>query len=423
MDDARLANLLGVTALAAVDRLRPPVDEQAGHGGGAAGALVHLRAWPGESVESLRRVLGISQPATVRTVNRLVADGLLERRPGPDRRTASLVLSDSGRKAAVRVREARAEALQGFLEPLDEDERAKLLPLLERLAASLAGDRGGAVRVCRLCDRGRLLRVGSLPARPRSAAMRRRTAPGRPSALALATAGIGVVGTAYGMARYGYGLLLPDIRRDYGLSTADARRDRRRLVRRLPRGQHRGRRARRPRRAAIARARRRSDGRRRHGARRPLDRPRAARRRRAGRRRERGVRAAAVHRRGAVVRRRGQDARARLRASAAAPAGASRSRRRLRSPPAARGAAHGWRSRRSARSRPRGRCTCSRAAAAAPPRAICRGCGSAGSSARARGRSSPARCWSGSARRCTGRSPSTSSSPAARSRRRAGGCS
>jgi predicted MFS family arabinose efflux permease len=43
---------------------------------------------------------------------------------------------------------------------------------------------------------------------------------GQPSALAVASAGIGVVGAAYGMARYGYGLLLPDIRRDYGLSTA-----------------------------------------------------------------------------------------------------------------------------------------------------------------------------------------------------------
>jgi predicted MFS family arabinose efflux permease len=42
----------------------------------------------------------------------------------------------------------------------------------------------------------------------------------RPGPLALASAGIAVVGTAYGMARYGYGLLLPDIRRDYGLSTS-----------------------------------------------------------------------------------------------------------------------------------------------------------------------------------------------------------
>lgn len=163
MDDRRLANLLGVTALAAVDRLGPPVNDEAGHGGGAAGALVHLHAWPGESVESLRRVLGISQPATVRTVNRLVADGLLERRPGPDRRTASLVLTGAGRAAAERVLAARAAALQDFLEPLDDHERARLLPLLERLTASLAQDRGGAVRVCRLCDRGSCCRSAPCP--------------------------------------------------------------------------------------------------------------------------------------------------------------------------------------------------------------------------------------------------------------------
>jgi predicted MFS family arabinose efflux permease len=33
----------------------------------------------------------------------------------------------------------------------------------------------------------------------------------------LAGAGIGIVGASFGMARYGYGLLLPDIRREYGL--------------------------------------------------------------------------------------------------------------------------------------------------------------------------------------------------------------
>ncbi len=41
-----------------------------------------------------------------------------------------------------------------------------------------------------------------------------------PGALRVATAGIGVVGVCFGMARYGYGLLLPDVRRDYGLSPA-----------------------------------------------------------------------------------------------------------------------------------------------------------------------------------------------------------
>lgn len=39
------------------------------------------------------------------------------------------------------------------------------------------------------------------------------------SALRLASAGIGVVGVSFGMARYGYGLLLPDIRATYGLSS------------------------------------------------------------------------------------------------------------------------------------------------------------------------------------------------------------
>ena len=43
---------------------------------------------------------------------------------------------------------------------------------------------------------------------------------GGPGPLRLAVTGIGVVGTAFGMARYGYGLLLPDMQRDYGLNSA-----------------------------------------------------------------------------------------------------------------------------------------------------------------------------------------------------------
>jgi len=42
---------------------------------------------------------------------------------------------------------------------------------------------------------------------------------GGPSPLRVASAGIGVVGASFGMARYGYGLLLPDIRSSYGLTS------------------------------------------------------------------------------------------------------------------------------------------------------------------------------------------------------------
>jgi predicted MFS family arabinose efflux permease len=42
---------------------------------------------------------------------------------------------------------------------------------------------------------------------------------GGPGAIRVASAGIGIVGASFGMARYGYGLLLPDIRAGYGLTS------------------------------------------------------------------------------------------------------------------------------------------------------------------------------------------------------------
>jgi MarR family transcriptional regulator, negative regulator of the multidrug operon emrRAB len=154
-DDAdRLANLLGVLALAATDSLRSAVEADLGSGGSGPAALVHLRAYPGESIEALRRVLGISQPATVRIADRLARAGLLERRPGADRRTLALHLTAAGEAAASTVLAERTRSLRTLLETLGEDERAALTPLLERLVAALADDRPQALRVCRLCDRG-----------------------------------------------------------------------------------------------------------------------------------------------------------------------------------------------------------------------------------------------------------------------------
>ena len=155
----RLANLLGVTALAAVDRLRDAVER----GGSAPAALVHLQAYPGESVDALRRVLGISQPATVRAVDRLAAEGLVERRPGGDRRTLALHLTAAGERAATAVLERRSASLGALLDRLEPAEQAALAPLLERLVASLAEDRPAARRVCRLCDRAACTRYPGCP--------------------------------------------------------------------------------------------------------------------------------------------------------------------------------------------------------------------------------------------------------------------
>jgi MarR family transcriptional repressor of emrRAB len=149
----RLTQLLGVLALAATDRFRRAVEGSLGRGGAHAAALVHLDAYPGESVNGLARVLGVSQPAAVKVADRLAADGLLERRMGADRRTRTLHLTRAGRVAAAQVLSDRAGELSGLLGVLEPAEREELEPLLEKLVAGLADDLPGALEVCRLCDR------------------------------------------------------------------------------------------------------------------------------------------------------------------------------------------------------------------------------------------------------------------------------
>ena len=149
----RLAQLLGVVSLAAADRFRRAVEEPLGRGGAHSAALVHLDAHPGESVQGLARVVGVSQPAAVKIADRLAADGLVERRPGADRRTVALHLTAEGHAAVAGVLSRRASELSALLSVLAPAEREALEPLLEKLVAALADDRPRALNVCRLCDR------------------------------------------------------------------------------------------------------------------------------------------------------------------------------------------------------------------------------------------------------------------------------
>jgi DNA-binding MarR family transcriptional regulator len=149
MDDERLVQLLGVATLAAHDALAAALT-----GGQTRTAiLVHLSAHPGGSVEALREVLGLSQPATVRAVEGLVRDGLVERGPGADRRSHDLRPTSAGRRTARRALRARMEALRPLVAKLDAPSRAGLGTGLEALVGGLADDRPGALHTCRLCDR------------------------------------------------------------------------------------------------------------------------------------------------------------------------------------------------------------------------------------------------------------------------------
>jgi uncharacterized membrane protein/DNA-binding MarR family transcriptional regulator len=105
----------------------------------------------GLSIEKLRQPLGLSQSATVRLVDSLVADGLARRSPGPDGRTISVHLTRAGRSRARSVLVGRADPWSALAD-LSQTERDALTGLLEKVLAGLTTDRTHADQICRLCD-------------------------------------------------------------------------------------------------------------------------------------------------------------------------------------------------------------------------------------------------------------------------------
>lgn len=152
MSEERTANLLGALALALTDTLTEVTTVRAERGAGAPAALVLVGFYPGQSIDSLSRTLELSHSATVRLVDRLVGDGLLERRGGADGRTTALHLTRKGRARADSILDDRCRALTGALGPLSAKERAHFTQLLEKILSALTRDRRHADHICRLCD-------------------------------------------------------------------------------------------------------------------------------------------------------------------------------------------------------------------------------------------------------------------------------
>lgn len=151
MDRALTANTLGALALTLADRVTTATTTAAEHGASMPAALVTLRFESGLSIEQLRCALGLTHSGGVRLVDRLAADGLVERRPGAGRRV-TLVLTDAGRRAAQRAIDARRGALEPLLDALSASEAAQLQVLVAKLLEALVSGEDEARRTCRLCD-------------------------------------------------------------------------------------------------------------------------------------------------------------------------------------------------------------------------------------------------------------------------------
>lgn len=147
----RTENLVGALALMLSDRIVKAADQLVPRGEPAAAIAIVGRS-PGWTIRMLSTDLGLSHAATVRLVDRLVADDLMARgRATDDRRAVALSLTETGESTYQAMLESRHECVGEALKALSSDEK----DLLGTIAGKLLG--GGATqhdrsRICRFCD-------------------------------------------------------------------------------------------------------------------------------------------------------------------------------------------------------------------------------------------------------------------------------
>ncbi|GAB5456314.1 MAG: MarR family transcriptional regulator [Henriciella sp.] len=146
------ANLLGAVGLAVTDQVLETAQNILSHSGQTPAALVVIGYGLGPSNDLLRRILGLSHPGTVRLVDRLVADGLVDRKKGSDNRTLALYLTEDGHARREQLLAGRLAAIKPFLGSLDAAELETFDKLLRKILSSMEMSDLERCSLCRLCD-------------------------------------------------------------------------------------------------------------------------------------------------------------------------------------------------------------------------------------------------------------------------------
>jgi DNA-binding MarR family transcriptional regulator len=148
----RTANLLGALACEIAERLDERLKKHPNGSDSAAAALNMISFYEGCSNNALSRALKLSHTTTVRLIDKLEAQGIVERRQAADRRAVSLFLTKRGREQARAVVRDRCVALGEIVDVLSERQRSQFDKLAEILLRSLTTSAQEADHICRLCD-------------------------------------------------------------------------------------------------------------------------------------------------------------------------------------------------------------------------------------------------------------------------------
>ncbi len=146
------ANLLGALSLRITDLMRANVDKATGFSGEAAAALVTIEAEPDNSIGFVASVIGLSHSGTVRLIDKLVAERLVDRRRGKNARTMALRVTRDGKARVKDLHTAREVAVLEILKNFSDEQASSLDDILNLLLADLVTEPIHEHIICRLCD-------------------------------------------------------------------------------------------------------------------------------------------------------------------------------------------------------------------------------------------------------------------------------
>jgi DNA-binding MarR family transcriptional regulator len=105
------------------------------------GVLTVLKNHPGLGQSTLARALGFDKVTVLRVLRGLEARGLVERAPAPDnRRNMSVALTRQGAGVLEQAQRPADRAYKRLLAPLDREQQAQLIALLQSLTGELEDD-------------------------------------------------------------------------------------------------------------------------------------------------------------------------------------------------------------------------------------------------------------------------------------------
>ncbi len=152
MNKARAVNLLGAFVDAVYRRVEVKINTDQGMGGEAPAAIVMIGTNPERTLDFLARALELSHSGTVRLVDKLERERLVERRACADKRAVALVLTERGSRRMRSILRARRECLETVFETLSAREQGQLTRSVEVMLASITGSDQEAECICRLCE-------------------------------------------------------------------------------------------------------------------------------------------------------------------------------------------------------------------------------------------------------------------------------